>query len=158
MEFKLNYASRRGEVWRWYWRMWRQRLWKLHAAIIASVGVLVAALARTRGLSLPSSVLEGLVFGLVAAAWLPLYPMVMFKPQGRSLIIDPKGITTTIRAQNRSYVWSDFRSVSLDRDCIAIERHNGNAFVIPARAFESPDHQEKLLSFLRTVIGESARP
>ena len=90
MSFKIEYASRRGEIWNWYWRAWRKRLWKTHLLTFLAVGVAAMAglSAKGRGTISPTSFLVAPAFGLLSILWMPIYPQLRFNPQVRSLKVD----------------------------------------------------------------------
>jgi hypothetical protein len=76
MSFKIEYASRRGEVWNWYWRAWRERLWKTH--LLTFLAVVVAAMAGLyavgHGTLSPTAFLVAPAFGVLSILWMPIYP------------------------------------------------------------------------------------
>ena len=100
MSFKVEYASRRREVWAWYWRAWRERLWKTHLVVFLAVTAMASLYAKGSGALLPASVAIGLALGITAIICIQIYPHLMFKSQKRTLRTDEEGILTTIK--NRS--------------------------------------------------------
>jgi hypothetical protein len=83
---------------------------------------------------------------LVPPLLLALYPQLAFKPQERVLTLDVSGITTTIGKRAGAIPWSDVAAVHRG-SAITIERTNGNAFVVPARAFASDDERRRFADF-----------
>ena len=77
MIFSVQYASRRREIWDWYWRAWRQRLWKSHVLIFLTA--VVATVLCVQGYNQPSpvSILLGLTAGFVWILFLLIYPQLM---------------------------------------------------------------------------------
>src|SRR6185437_15046532 len=90
------YASTRGEVWSWYWRAWRHDLWRFHLTVFAVASLSVVIVLTSREPIRLADLLLVLAVGFLCVAWMPLYPMVMFKPQVRTLELDDQGLTTTI--------------------------------------------------------------
>ncbi len=73
----------------------------------------------------------------------PLWPQIRFKPQVRTLELDESGYRTSIGRINGTRRWSEIRSVHDDGDTIVITSRNGNAMLIPQRAFgEGVDRQQ----------------
>jgi hypothetical protein len=149
MSFKIEYASRWGEIWNWYWRAWRKRLWKTHLLTFLAVGVAAMAglSAKGRGTISPTSFLVAPAFGLLSILWMPIYPQLRFNPQVRSLEVDQDGISTTIGRLSARRSWEDVLSISEEDDVIVILGRNGNAFLVPARAFTSIEEKRAFLSF-----------
>ena len=135
----IEYASRRGEIWTWYWKAWRQRLWKSHLRIFA----IVAGLAYLF-LSYPSppafaTLAIPAAIGALPVILLILYPQLRFKPQTRTVTIGTSGITTVVGRKSGRISWKNIRSVNEDRGYVVVQGSSGNAFIIPPRAFETPE-------------------
>jgi len=155
MSFKVEYASQRKEVWAWYYRAWRRELWKFHLTVFAGVSGLVAFLIMdNEGPTLPKMLLA-LACGLVSVGWMPAIPMLMFKPQLRSVEIDQDGISTAIDGQSARRSWSEIQSIAQEDGYIVMLGHKGSAFLIPPRAFHDSDEQQRFLSFALDALGES---
>jgi hypothetical protein len=140
-------------VWGFYRRLWQQRLWKMHLIIFLTVTI-SASLAICRGWprSAPEYLAMGLI-GLVPLILLALYPMVMFKPQTRVLTVGDEGIATTIGKRNASIPWGEIASVrSNDDGALVIQRRNLNAFIVPTRAFETPESRSSFEDFVRAHV------
>jgi hypothetical protein len=87
---------------------------------------------------------------LIPIALLASYPMLMFKPQTRVLTVDDDGIVTTIgRHKNKSVAWAEIAEVRDNGEALVIQRRNLNAFIVPARAFGSPDEKRSFEEFVR---------
>jgi hypothetical protein len=156
MHFKIEYTSRRGEVWNFYWRAWRERLWKIHLTfVILAVGS-VCLYANTQGTLSASTVLLALGLSFLSILWMPIYPQVMFKPQLRTLDISPDGLSTTIAARSGKRSWEDIQSVSDQGGYIVILGRNGNAFIVPPRAFASKEELQRFLSFAQSMVAGSS--
>jgi hypothetical protein len=152
MGFRVQYTSRRREVWDWYWRAWRERLWKTHLLVFLTVSVTVYLYEEESAALSPAAAVLAFACGLISILWLPLYPLVMFKPQVRTLEIDQDGISTTIGRRSARRAWVDIRSVSEQDGYIIILNRNGNAFIVPPRAFASMEERQGFVSFLQNAV------
>lgn len=155
MSFKVEYASQRGEVWSWYCRAWRRELWKFHGMVFAAVTGLVGfPLVSNEGTTLPV-VLAALACGLLSVGWMPVIPLLMFRPQMRSVEIDQDSILTTIDGESARRSWNDIQSISQEDGYIVLLGKKGSAFLIPPRAFETTDQQQRFLSLALDALGAS---
>jgi hypothetical protein len=148
MEFTLTYHSARAEVMRWYWEMWKQRLWKNHLQAVALVSV-IAYLSLPGNLALPVRAAASLLVGLCAIVIFVIYPMVAFKSQLRTLVVADSGISTTIGKRSGEFTWKDVQAIRRMDDCICIVRKTLNAFIIPPRAFLSEDDAEEFFATIK---------
>ncbi len=138
----IEYSSRRREVMAWYWRTWLNspRLVRQRLIIFVSVAGL-SFLARRTGTAVATSpsvvadAVRALGSGCGALMLLAVFPLIMFKPQKRVLTTSPSGVDTTIGKMSGQLPWTNVASVRQDGDKIVISNVNGNAFVIPPRAF-----------------------
>jgi hypothetical protein len=149
MSITIAYSSRRREIWWTYWRLWRLRLWKLHATMIAAIAVAIC-LVFYRGL--PPTFPAALMVGAIAIAPVlvfPLIPLIRFKPERRTLTIDERGIDTTIGSRSGNVAWTDIASIHEEAGNLVMRRYNGNAFVVPPRAFSTDRERAAFLSFAR---------
>jgi len=147
--YTLRYCSSRQEIWREYWRAWARGLWRYPLVM----GVLVAALqAESRGLS-HLSVLSLIGTALATAlAWVlifALWPQIRFKPAERTLSVNSSGWTTTIGELTGARAWNDIRETVESSGTIAIVGENGNALVIPTRAFNTEEARARFLADIR---------
>lgn len=137
MSHELRYRSTRAEVWRWYWRTWKARLWRLHVLIAAGAAFICAC-----SFSGPITLLrflESFCITLPATtASLALWPQLMFKSNERVLTVDAKGWSTRIGRKSGSCPWPLVASIRDSAATVTIVGVNGNALIIPLRAF--PDH------------------
>jgi YcxB-like protein len=141
--FSLRYRSTRAEVWDWYWRVWRHRLWRTHAAIF--VVVVISTLVLTMSYSAPNWALAVGV-GVVAVAWLPMVPLIAFKSTERTLQVDEHGISTVIGKQSRTYTWNEVATIEEHAGVVVISLKNLNALIIPRRAYASDEERARFLS------------
>ena len=155
MSFKVEYASQRREVWSWYCRAWRRELWKFHGMVFAAVAGLVGfPLVGIEGPTLPV-VLVALACGLLSVGWMPAIPLLMFRPQMRTVEIDQDSISTTIDGESTRRSWDDIQSISQEDSYIVLLGKKGGAFLIPPRAFETTDEQQRFLSFALDALSAS---
>ena len=152
MTISISYASQRKEVWQWYWRMWRRRLWKTHLIVLVAVAI-ASSLFIFDGMPVG---LNGL-FLVWAIAVLPLaafvaFPMLMFKPETRTLSISSAGIATTIGNRSGNIPWIDIIDVREDGDALMIQRRNLNAFIVPTRAFKTTADKGEFADFVNAMI------
>jgi YcxB-like protein len=139
MPIIVDYQLRRSEIWTLYWWMWRRGLWRSHLIAFATVGIAASLLIYRAA---PPNAL-GWTIVLAAASFLPalwiVYPQLRFKPQQRTLVIDASGIRTKIGGRSGSVEWRQIGVVAQVRGAVILQRRRGNAFVVPARAFASPE-------------------
>lgn len=161
MRFELEYSSRRSEVMKLYWRSWRRGLWKIQARIFAGVAAGLLLVLRLSGVSTGYAIAAALLGGLISIAWLPLFPLWKFKPQRRTLTVDAEGLKSTIGDQSGERRWSDFAGVAEVDGAIMLVGTNGNAFIVPPRAFPSDAMRLDFLAFVRRSVAagrEGASP
>jgi hypothetical protein len=132
--------------------MWRQRLWKTHLSFFAAIAI-AASLILFGGL--PSSlaeIAEVVGIGLVPIVGFALFPMIMFKPQRRTLTVDEDGIRSSIGHREGTVAWSDISSIKSEEDSLIIQRSNLNSFIVPARAFETSDARREFCNFVESKV------
>ena len=141
----ITYSSSRRELASWYWYSLRHNPKHLRAWLLTllPIAVLVFLSERQSGMPPTRAIVISAMATLAFAVLLALYPQLRFKPQVRTLTIAPDGINTTINARSKSYRWSDVASVTEAHDRIHITLANANAFVVPSRAFSSPERQQE---------------
>lgn len=129
----VRYASTRAELWRAYWRAWaRSRgLWRVHAGIVA----LAMAIAASYGARSADCLAAGAIVAGACLIVFPLVPQLKFKPAERTLTIDATGWHTAIGAMSGTRPWREVRAVVDTGAVIEITGTNGNALVVPRRAF-----------------------
>ena len=141
----LRYKTSRADVWRFYWRQWRQKLWITHAAIVA----LAAFLAWQNAPKGNAGMLYAATPAILLLAGLIAYPQLRYKPQERELILDTTGIRTTIGKKSGEMTWQDVSRIDDAQGIVYIQRHNGNAFIIPKRAFASSEVRSDFIQRIR---------
>jgi YcxB-like protein len=135
--FTVNYASRRGEVWRWYWRAWAKPagFWRVHVLFGVTCALVFTVLRNPKSFDVGLFLVAAAVYTLTFVILLPLWPQIRFKSAVRSLTINAQGLTTSIGKILASRLWSDVRSIDEKDNTIVIVGRNKNAFIVPARAF-----------------------
>ena len=152
MSITISYASRRGEVLRWYWQMWRQRLWRTHLSVFLATAA-AASMLLFRGFpSTSSEIIEVGGIGLVPIAGFALFPMIKFKPERRTLTVDDEGIVTLIGEREGTVAWNEISLIKSDGDSLVIQRSNLNSFIVPARAFETSDARSEFYNFVHSRV------
>ena len=154
MGFKVEYASERREVWKWYCRAWRRDLWKFHAVVAVVVAFLAMVLLNEGSTLTFPTMLAGLGCGILSVAWMPVVPLLLFQSEVRSVEIDQDGISTTIAGESFRRSWRDVDSVTEEDGYIVMLGRKG-AFLVPQRAFQSRDQQQRFLSFALEALGTS---
>jgi len=147
MEMTVRYRSSRKEVSEWYWKKWRERFWLYH--VIFFVLIVTVSVGRWPPRS-STDVVRGLTLGLLAVIGAMAYPQIMFKPQDRTLTASEHGIDTEIGKIRRHIEWNEIGRVEDESDVILIIRkRSGNAFIVPGRAFQSPQDRETFYKAIR---------
>lgn len=140
----IRYALKRRDIWDAYWFTWRNGP-KLKVAQLFIAGcaffVTLSWLAR-RGSSSPRHVAIALAVAVLSILWLPVYPLLKYKPQLRTLTIGPGGIVTNIGELFGEVSWSEIGRIESSGNRLYIVRKTGNSFAIPAEAFVSPEERD----------------
>jgi len=145
----ISYSSRRSEVWAHYWRLWRQKLWRIHAGLFTAMAIGLSIGLTNWHLSPGRLIVTAILGGLLPCILLALYPLARFKPQIRILTIGRAGLTTSIGKLDGQVSWRDVDAIDDREGLIVIRRTNGNAFVVPDRAFASTADREAFLDAAR---------
>jgi hypothetical protein len=148
---EVQYTSKRSEVWSWYWRSWREWIWKVHAVLFFALTISFFVLVG--GPSHPLSgilVSNGLAVG--ALAFMAIYPQLRFKPERRSLVLNDNGLSTKIGRKTGSRSWREIKSVAEEMGYVVITAKNRNAFIIPPRAFDGSEERDNFLAFAHAAL------
>jgi hypothetical protein len=137
--YTVNYASRRSEVWRWYWRAWAKPagLWRVHVLFGVTCAIVFTVFRNPKSFDLVVFLGSAAVYTLGFIVLLPLWPQIRFKAAVRSLSINPQGLTTSIGKISASRLWNEVKSVDERDGAVVITGRNQNAFIVPSRAFSS---------------------
>lgn len=169
--FTLRYKLERGEIWRRYWSRWARwdGLWRYWLFITAAV---IAGTIGIRSLDHTISINDfGLaimiVFGVIL--FFIVFPQLAYKPRERLMTVDESGIDSSIGSLSAHRGWKDIASIADSRDFIAgvvaggiplgfgwVRTRNGNAFIIPNRAFENLDQRTIFLQTIKAWHGAKA--
>jgi hypothetical protein len=152
---KIEYSSLRREVWKFYWRSWRQRLWKIHLLVFVAVTLLAFEYFAMQGFVAPNGAMLAFGCGFFSIAWMPIFPLLRFRPQTRSLEIDAEGISTTIGKISARRLWQEIASITEADGNIVVLVKTGNAFIIPPRAFDSENARLAFLAFAQNALAAS---
>jgi len=118
--------------------------------MVIAVASAVVLVRLGRSTDIAQSMLVGLAYGIAAVAWMPLYPLIRFKPEVRTLAIDELGIATTIGKLSKRVPWTEIRSIDDGEAVIALQGIRGNAFLVPARVFVSSRERAEFVHAART--------
>lgn len=152
----IEYSTTKAEIQKWYWEKWKMALWKFHVLIFIVVfGFVFINLNRLLA-SMGVKILYSTITGFVPIFFMILYPIFMHKPQVRKLHIDKEGIKTTVAAKSAAIKWESIESILKDEKYIYINGKNGNAFVIPDRAFKDKEMRNSFFSVLMSYFKETS--
>lgn len=161
--FTLMYRLERRELMKWYWWAWCQPrgLWSYWLVVWLAV---VAVCYFFRVAVHPRAPVDLALFLAIAfgiCVFFILYPQIMYKARERVLRATEVGLDTSIGAVSGNRSWKDIASITDRGSYIAItvaggiplgffwlRTFNGNAFIIPNRAFGGSSER---LAFLETI-------
>jgi hypothetical protein len=142
----IRYYSSRVDVWRWYWQAWRTKFWRLHVLLAAFlVFVLPGAHFNDAGAWALRFTIALVAVTLLMAA----VPQVLFKSAKRTLHVGPEGWSTQVGTVSGSARWCEVASIQERDGAILIESVNGNALIVPSRAFSDAATRQQFLSDIR---------
>ena len=143
----IKYSTSRAEIWRWYWRAWARPLglWRYHILIAGGVFMLIYLLGHQGQSALRFATIGGFVALALSLGLFPLWPQVKFKPEIRTLSVDQQGISTKVGTWHAVIPWREVRRIASGTDEIYIEGKNGNALIVPNRAFSAPEQRTAFL-------------
>jgi hypothetical protein len=104
----------------------------------------------------PTSILLALACGFLSILWMPLVPLLMFKPEVRTLEVNQEGISSKIGKRSGKRSWREILSITEDSGCIIFQVRNGNAFIVPPRAFDTIEDRQRFKSFAESAFAGSA--
>lgn len=149
MAITVRYASNRAEIWSYYWRMWRQQLWKAHIFVFVIVAVFTYSALPAHRLSWIAAIATG---GAVIALFM-VYPLLRYKPEMRELTVNDEGIRTSIGRRRADIPWNDVAALDVQDDALVIRRSDLNGLIVPARAFATHEERAEFESFVRSHTG-----
>jgi len=156
MEITIKYKSSRGEITHWYWRMWRNRLWKIHSVFILMIFLFFVTSEGHWPIQDFRFLEHAIYVSLFSLIFFVLFPQVKFKPQLRTLTVDENGIKTMIGHKSGTVSWSEIIEIEDTSEYISIIRKTLNAFVVPRRAFQSDADRNQFLDAIQQWQQKSA--
>jgi hypothetical protein len=148
----VEYALTRGEVAGGLLRSLAQSPKYRGKILLYSVGIGVFTLlyraALTRSVT-PGDVMIAVGYGVGFLLVLPLGLCIRAKTAKRTLKVSRRGIRTEIGRSREQYAWKKVGEVTDTRQFILIALTNGNAFLIPHRAFPGVEQREQFLTETR---------
>lgn len=146
--YTIRYSSSRAELWQWYWRTWRKSLWRIHAAAAIILGFVLSG-SHLDVVHLTLWLAYTLLsFPMVVAAF-AAFPQLKFKSQERILQAGQEGWASQIGRMSGSRMWSEVASIDDEAGTVVIRGINGNALVVPARAFISNKQRQQFVKDIR---------
>ena len=157
MSHTVEYRSSRAEIWKTYWRAWaRPRgLWLYHVVFGFLVAFSVEATSDGQ-LKVERFLVTWTLAVVACAVVLPLWPQVRFKSALRSLTIDEAGFRTSIGKLTGFRSWKEVARIEDTGDEILMFGTNGNAMVVPSRAFEDSEARSRFLHDAKAWHSEHA--
>ena len=158
--FAFKYRVERAEIWSWYWWAWRQprglwSYWVIAGAAVATGSYFIQTAEQP---GTPYNAISSLVIAFVICAFFILYPQFMYKGRERDLRVSAAGIDTSIGTMSAHRNWKDIASIVDRGEYIAavvaggiplgifwLRTRNGNAFIIPNRAFANASERDLFL-------------
>lgn len=134
-------------MWTAYSRQWR-RSWKLKVAqVVIALSVFYLTLNTVRGTQPVQGhhVVTAVLVTCGVLAFLPLYPLIRFQPEQRTLTIEPEGIQTTIGKRHGELPWRAIERVAPEGDRIYLVGRSQNSFIVPDHAFSSAEERAEFL-------------
>ena len=153
--YTVTYASRRSEIWRWYWRAWKRPagLWRYHLLLGLMSAFFFAVLLEPGAFRLSYFLTVTVIVTVACVVLLPLWPQLRFKSAVRTLTINAEGLVTAVGSVSGSRLWNDIRSIEESDGAIAITGNNKNAFVVPERAFANSSERKQFFEAARQWHG-----
>jgi hypothetical protein len=149
---EIRYTTTKKEVFRWYMKRWKHKLWMYHAIILAVI--LFSFNDSGSADAMPGKPLFiALIYGVSALAFMAAFPLLMHKRRERILSLDEEGIRTTMGRQAGTMKWGRVESVREAEGYIHVVGKNRNEFIIPDRAFKDGKAKKAFLAFANARAG-----
>ena len=134
----VRYRPTRSDVWRAYWFPRDRRALRLGRLAVSAFLVFAGvAILRDQSAGLAWRAIQASFLFLFAVLGSPLYPLLRFKSDERTLEIAPSGIATTIGRRSGQIAWRQVARIDSDGQRLYIIGKSGNSFVVPVDAFAS---------------------
>ena len=149
--YTVTYASRRSEIWRWYWRAWKRPagLWRYHVLLGLMSAFFFAVLLEPGPFRLDYFLAVTVLVTVACVVFFPLWPQLRFKSAVRTLTISAEGLVTAVGKVSGSRLWKEIHSIDESDGGIVITGINKNAFVVPERAFANRSQRQTFLEAAR---------
>jgi len=151
----IKYALTRTEIVRSYFRSLASspRFVTIIAVYSIAVGLfpLMLSGALSRGVG-THDLMAAFAWMAGAFAFMPFWLFLRGKTSERSLTVSKSGISTQIGSVKGEVPWSKVKLVADAGEHVLIVGRTGNAFVIPARAFQGSEHKAQFIEQSR--LGE----
>ena len=156
----IRYTADRSDLWNAYWRTWRNstRLNVMRVLIFGLWFFVAWSQLKAWSVGPVGSVGGALAVAVAVILLLPLYPMLRFKHDERTLTITPSGIATTIGRKSGEVPWRKVARIEPGERSIYIFGKNGNSFAIPHRAFASESQRAEFLQHATESWEVARRP
>ncbi len=148
---EIRYSTTKKEVFRWYMKRWKHKLWMYHAIILAVI-LFSFHDSGSAGAMPGKPLFIALIYGVSALAFMAAFPLLMHKPKERILSVDDEGIRTTMGRQSGIMKWGRVGSVREEAGYIHIIGKNRNEFIIPDRAFKDKAGRKAFLAFIKSRV------
>jgi hypothetical protein len=146
MDYTLSYRSTRGDVWRWYWRMWRRKFWLVQ--LLLSVCIVVVMFQITRG-SLFSLLLLLVLCFVGAIVVFSSVPQILFKSATRTLSVSESGWVTTVGSKSGARHWNEIGPIEENATHVILTTWSGSAMLIPKTAFTTEEQAQQFVAQAR---------
>jgi YcxB-like protein len=146
MDYTLSYRSTRGDVWRWYWRMWRRKFWVVH--LLLSAFIVAVMFQITRGPLFPLLILLILCFVAIVVV-LSSVPQILFKSATRTLVVSESGWVTTIGSKSGARRWNEIGTIEENATHVILTTNSGSAMLIPRTAFATEEQAQHFVAQTR---------
>lgn len=125
----------------------------LYSAAIGFVALSIRA-TLSRSLTLKDAI-SAVAYAVGFLAFIPLWVFIRGKTDERTLTVSKAGISTEIGRLKGLIPWEKVKVVTNTPQFVLIARTNGNALIIPHRAFSGLEHLGQFLSKIRGWIRPS---
>jgi YcxB-like protein len=113
-------------------------------------------IARDASLYPVSRILGAMLLSCLAVMGSPIYPLLRFKPDQRTLEIGPDGISTTIGRRSGKVQWTQVARIVTDSGHLYILGKSGNSFVVPLTAFSNNAERSQFIELATRWLHEAA--
>lgn len=155
---EIRYSTTKQEVFRWYMKRWKHKLWMYHAIILAVILFTFSGESGSAGAMTAKPLFIALIYAVSALAFMGAFPLLVHRRKERILSVDDEGIRTTMGRQSGIMKWGRVGSVREEAGYIHIIGKNRNEFIIPDRAFKDKAGRKAFLAFIKSRVPPSRTP